>query len=446
MLLKPSPDSILPVEYPVSIVIIFRFSALFLCILLISPLCASAIGAGEKNSSIKVESSVPDRDVQYAENSKLPQWKVDWDQARALYRRGKVGQALVQYELLLQRKSTVDEARWEYASLLVQEKRWQQAADELDFLLARAPDKRKYLLARAKVSLEEGFAEQAVKQYGQLYEGSPSGDDALEALTGLVTALDKMGNREAQLPLLEQLLLRKPGELSLLKQIGKLALELGQPEKTREILREPLENNPEDVELLRLVAQAMEDLGDRDETAVYRQRIAVLVGDDVQTFQWLALYYQQEGDFDKALFYVERQLKIDPSVAGLILQAARLHDKTGHPGRALDYFSLYLDLVPDDQIVLAERDRIRRELAINLVTFIEKKRARQLWQDLSSITSDREGVYQQLAEWFRQNGKKAELTEVLLVLYRQHPDDRQLYQELVPLMESQGRADELEKM
>jgi len=449
LLLKPSIDSTLPVEYSVPLVIIFRYSDFFLFmlfILFISPLCASTIGAGEKNNSIKAESSVPDRDVQYAENSKLPRWKVDWDQARALYRRGKVGQALVQYELLLQRKSTLDEARWEYACLLIQEKRWQQAANELDFLLARAPDKRSYLLARAKVSLEEGFAEQAVKQYGQLYEGGPSGDDALEALTGLVAALDKMGNRKAQLPLLEQLLLRKPGDLSLLKQIGKLALELGQPEKTREILSKPLEDNPDDVELLRLVAQAVEDLGDRDETVVYRQRIAVLVDDDIQTCQWLALYYQQEGDFDKALFYVERQLKIDPGAADLILRAARLYDKTGHPGRALDYFSLYLDLVPDDQIVLAERDRIRRELAINLVTFIEKKRARQLWQDLRSITSDREGVYLQLAQWFRQHGEKTELTEVLLILYRQHPDDRQLYQELVPLMESQGRVDELEKL
>ncbi len=407
---------------------------------------SSANGADEKIIMNKTQSSVPDRDVQYDKSSNLPQWKIDWDQARALYRQGKVGQALVQYELLLQRKGTVDEARWEYTCLLIQEKRWQQAGDELDTLLAREPDKHKFLLARARVSLEQGLAEQAVKLYGQLYESSPSGDDALEALTGLVAALAKMGNREAQLPLLEQLVLRKPGDLSLLKQLGGLALELGQPGKTRDVLAKALKDNPDDVELLRLMARAMEDLGGADAGAVYRLRIAALAGDDVRNNQWLASYYQQKGDFGKALSCVERQLKTDPGAADLILQAARLYDKTGHPGRALDYLSLYLDLVPDDRNVLAERTRIRRELAISLVTLVENKKVQQLWQDLAAITGDREGVYQQMAEWLRQHGKKAELTEVLLVLYRQHPDDRHLYQELAPLMESQGRYDELEKL
>ncbi len=423
-----------------------RCSVFIFLTLVITPACASAGGADVKDDVSRVESNIPDRDVQYAKNSTLPRWKVDWDQARALYRSGKTGQALVQYELLLQKKSTIDEARWEYAGLLIEEKRWQQAGNELDTLLAREPDNRNYLLARAKVSLEEGFAEQAVKQYGQLYEGSPSGTDAVEALTGLIAALDKMGNREAQLPLLEQLVLRKPDDLSLLKQIGKLALELGQPEKTRAVLRKPLENNPDDTEILRLTAKAEEVLGNNDQAAVYRLRIAALVGDDVQTSQWLASYYQRKGDFDKALFYVERQLKASPGEVDLILQAARLLDKTGHPGRALDYLSLYLDLVPDDKSVLTERNDIRRELATNLVTFVENRKAQQLWQDLKRITGDREGVYQQMAEWFRQHGKKPELTEVLLVLYRQHPDNRQLFQELVPLMESQGRYDELEKL
>jgi len=427
-------------------VIFFRFSAFLLLILLLSSTCASAQVADEKPAAETVKSSVPDRDVQYAENSNVPQWKIDWDQARALYRSGKIGQALVQYELLLQRKSTVDEARWEYTGLLIQEKRWQQAGSELDTLLSREPDNRKYLLARAGVSLEEGFAEQAVKQYGQLYEGSPSGDDAFEALTGLVAALDKMGNREAQLPLLEQLLLRKPGDLSLLKQIGKLALEIGHPEKTKDVLQKPLEDNPDDVELLRLTAQALDDLGERDKSAVYWQRIITLNADDIVACQWLASYYQQQGDPDKALFYVEHQLKKDPGNVDLILQAADLQEKTGHPGRALDYLSLYLDLVPDDKNVLAQRTRIRRELATNLITFVQNKKAQQLWQDLSRITGDREGVYLQMAEWLRQHGKKEELTDVLLVLYRQHPDDRRLYQELVPLMQAQGRSYELEKL
>lgn len=419
------------------------FLLVFLCI---SQPCIAAVTVGEGIHLKTTASTVPDRDIQYKDNKRLPRWKLEWDQARALYRQGKTGQALVQYELLLQQKSTLDEARWEYAGLLIQKKRWKQAGIELDTLLAHDPDNREYLLARAGVSLKQGHAERAVKQFGQLYEGSPSGDDALEALTGLIAALDLLGNLEAQLPLLEQLLLRKPGDLSLLKRTGEIALELGQPEKTIRVLGKSLEEHPDDADLLRLAAGAEEMLGNREQAAACRQRLVSVKPDDVQAHQWLALYAQEKGDYAKALHHVEFLLKRDPGNVDLLLRAAHLQEGIGQPGRALDSLSLYLDIVPGDKKVFKERTRIRKMLATDLETLVENRKARQLWKDLSRITGDREGVFRQMADRLRQQGKQVELTDVLLVLYQQHPDDLQLYNELVGLMEAQGRYYEIEKL
>lgn len=424
-----------------------RFLATLSCIFFL--FCHSFVNAegfAGKKSTGEQEVTLPDRDIKYVEENTLPGWKVDWDQARDLYRQGKIGQALVQYELLLQKKSTVDEARWEYTTLLMQQKRWQQAGKELDTLLAREPEKQKFLFARASVFLEEGLCEQAVKIYGQLYERDPVGDDALEALAGLIAALDKQGDREAQLPLLEQLLLRKSNDLSLVKQIASLALELGRAEKTIEILRNPLKEYPRDVELLRLVARAQDSLCNRDQAADAWQLLVALVPDDAQANQWLANYYQLKGNFEMALIHVERQLKLDPGDVELILVASRLHSQMNHLGQALDYQNFYLDLAPDDQKVIEERDQTREVLATDLIALVEHRKVDLLWQDLEQVTSDRAGVYLKMADLLRTQRKEKELTEVLLLIHQYYPDDRQLYLELASLLEGQERSDELEKL
>lgn len=426
--------------------IFLRFIFVVSVLLISQSFVSAGTSVDAKTGLLSPETTVPDRDIQYSGKNVLPQWKIDWDQARALCRKGKIGQALVQYELLLQEKSTVDEARWEYASLLVREKRWQQAGKELDTLLVHDPGNRKYLLARARVSLQEGLTEQAIKQYGQLYEGRPAGADALEALTGLITALDKQGNKEAQLPLLEQLLLRKPGDLSLLKRTGSLSLELGQAGKTRDLLLKPLREHPDDVDLLRLLAHAEERLNNPGQAACFYQQLVALLPGDIQANSWLSKYYQALGNLEMALVHVRRQLKFDPGNADLILQAARLYDQMGRFGKALDYFYLYLELVPGNQDVIKQRNHTRKEMALNLIALVENRKVEQLWKDLQKMTSDREGVFQQLADWFREQDKQVELTEVLLLLYRQHPGDQQIYQELATLLEEQGRYNELEKL
>lgn len=392
------------------------------------------------------ETVVPDRDVQYRVEGRAPQWKIDWDQARSLYHQGKLGQALVQYELVLQQKKTVDEARWEYVSLLIQQNRLQQAGTQLDILLHNQPENRNYLFARAQVFLEEGNADQAMQLYGRLYQEYPASTDADKALRGLIAALDALGNKEAQLPLLEQLLVLKPVDLTIVKKAGALALALGKNEKTLDVLAGPLKDHPKDCDMLRLVALAQENLGHLDLAAALWQQIVALDATHIEANSWLASYYQLIGNNQAALDCMGHLLQVTPSAPDLLLTTARIYTAMARPGQALDYYALYLDFVPEAHEVIKERDRTRQHLALTLVSLVENKKVEELWQDLQKVTGDGEGVYLQMADLLKKQGKDKALADVLMVLHKNRPEDQRIYFELIPLLEAQGRYEEIENL
>ena len=383
---------------------------------MLSARSVDVLSGGETARSI-----VPDHDVQYVKEIAIPAWKKEWDQARDLYRKGKTGQALVQYELLLQKKSNIDDARWEFASVLIQEHRWARAGKELDILLAHEPGSHKYLLARARVALEEGHAEEAVKLYGLVYQDSPEGKDGVTALTGLVEALDRQGNSEAELPLLETLLLRKPDQPLLIKRGAALALKLGQPAKALDLLEKVICHQPEDPEVLRLLARTEQRLGHVEQAAVNWQKLIAGHPGDQEANAWLARYYEKAGNPAMSLVHVERLLQKDPVNAELMLRAARLDRKIGRPGKALDYYLLYLEIRPDDTLVRIERSQIRKGLAMELIALIDgpgQRNLERLWNDLAKITRDRTGVFSSMAAWFRLHNNSAAAAEIEKILRR----------------------------
>ena len=430
---------------------IYLFLLLSVCALTVPALLSTDISAksiSAKRGSDAIGSIVPDHDVRYTGENNLPWWKIDWDRARELYRQGKAGQALVQYELLLQKKGNIDEARWEYASILIQQQRWRQAGQQLDILRAHDRNSHRYQLARAGVFLHAGPIDQAVKVYGELYESCPEGPDALKALRGLIDALGKQGNREAQLPLLELLLLRIPGDFTLVKRTGALALDLGKPEKAKDLLTKALAEHADDAELVKLLARAESALKKNEKAAQYWQQLVALEPDDIQANGWLTEYYLHRGNIGMALVHIERRLKVDPINADLILQAARLHQQQGSPGKALDYLSLYLDLVPADTGVRQEREQIRAGLSAGLIALITEKGGKninQLWQDVGRMTRDRQGVFLHLADQLKANGKQRELAAVLRLLHRQRPSEQHLDQEIGPLSGQESGRDNLRK-
>lgn len=387
--------------------------------------------------------AVPDHDVQYENNKLAPDWKLIWDQARQLAREKKYREALVQYELLFGRKENIDEARWEYTTILIHLERWRRAETQLDMLTAHDPDNKKYLLALAQVSLALGNVERAVKLYGQLYGQAPDSPEAVPALAGLIRALERQGQDEALLPLIEQLILRKPDDLNLQKKLARLSIKLNRTGKAGDMLQKLRQSSPDDPEVLLLSARLQKKLGHAQQAAAFWRRLVALEPENQEGRRQLMLYYRDWGNGPMELKQIEALLKKNPGDTGLLDRGAELNMELGRADRALEYYDCSLALKPDDKAIVRMRYEARKVLARDLLALVENNGSRMLWQDLVKVTADRLGVYRAIADLLREQGKVAELIDVLTIIHQEDPRDKRAGVELVGLLEKQGRVNEV---
>ncbi len=386
--------------------------------------------------------AVPDHDVQCENNKLAPDWKLIWDQARQLAREKKYREALVQYELLFGRKENIDEARWEYTTILLHLERWRQAETQLEMLTAHEPDNKSYLFALAQVSLSMGNVERAVKLYGQLYGQTPGSPEAVPALEGLIRALERQGQDEALLPLVEQLILRKPDDLNLQKKLARLSIKLNRTGKAGDLLQKLRQSSPNDPEVLLLSARLQEKLGHVRQAAAFWRRLVVLEPGNREGRRRLMLYYRSRGNGAMELKQIEALLSKRPDDTGLLDRGAKLNMELGRADRALEYYDCSLALKPDDKAIVRMMHEARKTLARDLLALVENNGSRMLWQDLVKVTADRPGVYRAIAGLLREQGKVAELIDVLTIIHQEDPADKQAGGELADLLEKQGRVDE----
>jgi len=386
--------------------------------------------------------AIPDHEIRY-EETLSPDWKSTWYQARQLYREQKFREALVQYEILLGQKSNIEEARWEYTSILMHLERWQQAGEQLEKLLARDPDNTGYLSAMARVRVETGQWERAVKLYGRVYEQDPDGREGLQALEGLLQALEQLGHRESLLPLVEELIGRRPDDLDLQKKQAMLLIELGRYEKAAAVLNTLEQNAAEDGSVYELQAILHSRVGDEDGAAGYWQKLIAIDKENQDAHRHLQQYYAEQENWTMSLKHLEMLLRKTPDDIVLLEQAAELNVKIGRLDSALQYYDYCLALQPGNMLLLQKKKVAQKILARDLLTLVENEGSQKLWQDLKQVTTDRPGIYREIAVLLRQKGRTNELIDVLTLLYHENPQDEKTYLELAALLKQNGRRDEL---
>jgi len=389
-----------------------------------------------------LKTNVPDHEIKY-EDEFSPDWKVNWDRARQLYRENKYREALVQYELLLAQKENIDEARWEYTSILLHLERWQKAKYELERLISSESNNRNYLFALAQVYLKTGKVDKSVKLYGQLYEQASVDPEAVRALEGLTSALERQADNEALLPLLEQLIVRKPGDIGLQKKLALLAMEMRKFDKAEKTLHKLEQDDPDDVYVLQCLAELYEQKGKMDQAAVYWQKLISVDPENSDAHERLQHYYCDRNNWQMSLKHVEKLLKIQPHKFDLLETAAELNLKTGRIDKALEYYDYLLVIKPGNKGILQKKKETQQILAADLLALVENEGSQQLWQDLVKVTSDRPGVYREIAFLLRKKQKNDELIEVLVLICQEDPDDIQTLTELKELLKEKGRSREL---
>ncbi len=415
------------------------FTYLFLSLALVLSLSLVDFVSADGQIKNKAIHIVPDRDISY-ETTEITKWKATWDQARFLSRQKKFEHALSSFELLLANKPSLDEARWEYTSVLLHLHRWKQAGRELDLLLFNAPDNRKYLLAQAKVALETGELLFSVRLFSQIYATAPAEQDAEQALSGLIRALEAQNDVFHLLPLSEQLLLLQPKNLKLKKSIGLLGASQGENERALELLHQVIAVSPQDPLVLKALAQLSKTKGEYEDAAFYREVLSRVVPNDVETHFELAAYYRLKNKSDLELKHLEICHRIKPDDVTLFVRLADLYMETDRTDLALKYYNAYLTSYPGNEAVRSKKTKALSTLAVDLLALVENSGSELLWQDLMEITSSRIEVYLFMADILRKQKKYKELTDVLLVIAEELPNDLALRRELAFLLEQQERT------
>ena len=393
----------------------------------------------------EARAGIPDHEVKY-EDKLSPAWKGTWDMARHLYREGKYREALVQYEILLAQKENVAEARWEYVSILLGLERWQQAGQQLELLLAFDPENLQYQMAAARVYLESGHGDKAAGLYRQLYDSAPEGPESTQALEGLVRALQSGGAVGDLVPLMKQLVVRKPADTELQRELAGLLLEVGSFAEARAILNRLEQRGSEDATVDDLQARVNTRAGDQDEAARYWRKLVDHDRDNLEANRWLQAYYAEKNDWPKSLKHLESVMRFTPSDPVLLEQAASINMKLGRVDTALHFYEDCLALKPEDLNLRNRKRDAQRIMARNLLPLVENGSSQKLWQDLAEVTADRAGVFREIATLLREKGQTEELVAVLALLYREDPKDLPAYQELVSLLANGGRDDELQNL
>ena len=420
-------------------------SYFFVVVSLLGVLVMSSF-AGDIDTRISLakaqEKLVPDHEIQY-EEILSPNWKVNWDLARSLYRDKKYPEALVQYEILFTQKENIDEARWEYVTILIYLNRWDNAKSELEKLLATEPESIVYRLAMAQVSLETGNLDGAIAIYSQLHGLLISNAEKVLVLKGLVKGYELRGQIAEAAVLLQQLISLEPQDIDLQLKQAELELKLGNFIMAQVICDKLEQSWPQDVAVLVICARVEESLDRGDVASTYWQKIIALDPDNPEAHEHLYSFYFEKKNWAMSFNHLECLIKMMPNDVVLLERAADLNMRLGRVDHALQYYEYCLAVDPLNKNIIEGKSKAQKILAKDLLVLVKNDGGKKLWQDLVQVAPDSVGIYREIAQLLRDQGQVDELIEVLTLLAKQAPDDQQIYEELASLLKKQGYMDKL---
>jgi len=385
---------------------------------------------------------VPERDIQYA-SQEPPVWKVTWDQAREMSRSGRYVDATDAFSILLENKPNLNEARWEYISILLHLNEWIKAEKELNILLAKGQENRAYDFALAKIALHTDEYSRAEQIYHSLLTTTLDQRETLAVADGLSQALLGQGKNKQALPWIEQLLILQPDNLQFQRRAMLLYTDEGNFLKGYGLVQAVVQAYPDDPEVLESSARLAEGSGDLEAAATYWQQLVAIEPDNPTGNLALINYYMNKGNLAMELVHLERlkkSINLDPALSKRRIE---LYLANGRADKALELCDALLTVFPDDVTVLARKQESLQTLAANLLALVENSGSQLLWEDLSDLTHYRVEVYKIMADMLRERGEVTALTDLLIIIAKEVPETDPVWKELTQLLTRQGRTQEL---
>ncbi len=394
------------------------------------------------SASLDVDAIVPVREIR-STAPEVPLWKERWDAAREHLRAKEYEQAARVFDDLFKLKPNLYEARTEYTAMLMEMGLWKEAETSNYILLAHEPERLEHQLAHAKIALQTDRLALAVNLFSELYVHNPTGKRGDDALEGLVQSLKLQGKADMAVPLMEQLLVRKPDDALIRREAGLLFLGAGVFDRAYALLREGYPAFRQDQDVLVALAQALEGLGRKDEAGSYWQEIIALDHGNIQANRALISYYENFNNPSMQLRHLAVLEEKNLLTTDESLQMIQIYLATGRSDLALEKSTSSLKHDEDNVHFIQLRQQALSALANELLVLVEHDNAGRLWEDLSGVTGSRLDVFAVMADELRKKGKWAELTDVLMIMAGEMPDNHQVWSELEELLKSQGRMREL---
>lgn len=336
-----------------------------------------------------------------------PTWMQIWDKARESVRGGQLEEAAESYRMLLQKKPKIEEALREYVLVLMELDQWTEASIVVHKLLEIDSESSQYQLYAGRVALRQQRYEQASTYFGQVYTLSPSGPDSIEALKGLVFAMQKLDHKELVYPLMEQLYLRVPHEEVIVRQLAQYSLVLGYIKKAQDFYRILLNEFRGENQDFLTAAPLFEESGDLEMAVRCWRGYLESYSYYLPFHKKLSEYYLTHNQERSALPHLLVRLAHKESNPDLLLKIGRIYlYQESRPDKALYFYEEYRKYNPRNKEVLAEIERIQAVLANDLLVIVENEGAWPLWRDLARITPNRLAIYSSMAEQLEAMGKK----------------------------------------
>ena len=368
------------------------------------------------------------------ESNKAPQWKSIWDEARESALQGDFEKAVRSYRALLAMKDNLQEARWELAKLMIYLKRWDEAAELLEFLLGAAPDNILYSGSLGKVMLEIAQYERAVDLFKKVHEVDPADQTAL---AGLVEALSKIGKKEEALPYLEQLSRQEPTNSGVRRYLAFLYYDSGNYEKARAHFTILSRNEDVEREILYKTAKTYENLGMEEPAVFYWERMLGREPGNVDAHIYLAQYYEKNNQLAKALSHLRAVLDTRPEDAPSFARIGETYEKMEEYEKALSYYEKYLEKHPDD------KDILRRVVTINAALGGKKQTFSSLDQFFTPESSEKKERLQEIILQYKAAGRYRDALPLYRKLLELSPADPEiltaLAHDLLAIGEDEGK-------
>ncbi|WP_028579168.1 tetratricopeptide repeat protein [Desulfogranum japonicum] len=402
------------------------------------------LGCGSNAIAGKFENTtiVPEREIRTS-TPETPIWKLKWDSARRYLRAKQYEQAVCAFEELFQLKPNLYEARTEYTSLLMEMRQWKEAERSNNILLTHEPERGEHQFFQAKIALHTGQLGLAVNLFSELYVHNPIGHKGDEALAGLVQSLKLQGKSDLAIPLMEQLLVRRPGDASIRREAGMLFLGVDIFDRAYQLLMEAYPVYQQDVFFLEALAHTLDQLGRGDQAGRYWQEVVAIDTANIRANRALVQYYGLHKNLAMQLRHLQVLDTQEVLTVHETLRLTQILLATGRSDLALKKCTSYLVHDQDNVHFSQLRKQALLTLANDFLVLVEHDNANQLWEDLSKVTDSRLDVFAVMAGLLREKEKFPELADVLMIMAGEMPNDQQIRNELETLLKSQGRIQEL---